>query len=232
MRKSIPMVLLALLTVGCVPAVIRDDTPPRPREGEVVVLARLKVIARYCNQCEYRKNPVTGKLEVAHPELPPWSVRPVKYPGQVVLSTGGAMKRPIYLGRPTEEVGEVRIKLTHGDAVVALALKGRTTYSLSRYAEANADFANAYYFRNRLSFTTPANGIVYIGDIIMDISALPGDPYVGDPRGTSSVYGGRRVSVEDNEAKTLAALKEKFPGLVSGHTYEKRLIVPEPSRSQ
>ena len=76
-------------------------------------------------------------------------------------------------------------------------------------------------FSDQLNIKTPDDGIAYIGDIILDISAKGGD-LIGGP-GSFSVIGGRGSRVMDNESETVGELKQKYPALFQRFRYQKLL---------
>jgi len=220
--RLLTAVVIANLLAACASTSLIEDQNTLLETDEVIVLTRIKVIYRQCNHCEHRTNPATGKLEIAHSELPAFSIVTAKYSGKLVLSSGGAIKPgPVYLSKPSIEEGEAPIKLgSGGNSVVALRLKKGKTYHLGRYNN-EMNVGDTYMFSDQLNIKTPDDGIAYIGDIILDISAKGGD-LIGGP-GSSSVIGGRGSRVIDNESETVGELKQKYPALFQRFRYQKLL---------
>ena len=154
--RLLTAVVIANLLAACASTSLIEDQNTLLETDEVIVLTRIKVIYRQCNHCEHRTNPATGKLEIAHPELPAFSIVTAKYPGKLVLSSGGAIKPgPVYLSKPSIEEGEVPIKLgSGGNSVVALRLKKGKTYHLGRYNN-EMNVGDTYMFSDQLNIKTP-----------------------------------------------------------------------------
>lgn len=210
-----------VLLCGCAGTPVVTAPNSSPGEDDVSVLARIKIIHSVCNHCEFRTNPATGKLQLAHPELPPFSIVTTKYPGKLVLSSGGpVLHRSANLSQPDIESGEVTISLAGGDNVVALRLKRGIAYHLSYYKN-ELNVGDTYAFADRLNIVAPGDGIAYVGDIVLDISSRPGDTFGG--LDSSSYYGGRKSFVVDNEADTVGEFRKMDPALFAGLHYQKLL---------
>lgn len=209
---------------GCATNYASENPGTSLNPDEIFLAARVKIVYDKCNHCEYKNNPATGKLEIAHPELPPWSTVIQNQPGVLTLSSGG---RPIseitFITRPQKEEGEIPVHLRDGNSVVLIRAKKGKAYHLGYYFSSDSISSDLYYFEDRFDFSAPNEGISYVGDIILDISIAGASSGASLSGYTENVYGGRKSHVEDNERETMSLLRSKFPGLFEKYPYSKLL---------
>jgi hypothetical protein len=104
------------------------------------------------------------------------------------------------------------------------AKKGET-YHLGYYFSSHAIGSDLYYFERQFEVQAPAEGIAYVGDIVLDISIRGAGGSSGLQPGSTvkNVYGGRKSSIEDNESETIPQLKSRYPALFDRYSYQKML---------
>ncbi|HEX4985033.1 MAG TPA: hypothetical protein VFV71_03065 [Burkholderiales bacterium] len=126
--------------------------------------------------------------------------------GNLVLSTGGM--DDIYTA-PIAEAGR-SVDLEDGDNLLALRLKKGQTYKVARYSM-RAFYGTVFSFKDPLKFTPAPEGMIYIGDILLD------------PQFSSAHITGVRSGVADNEVETIKQLRQKYPALFEKYRYQKAL---------
>lgn len=117
--------------------------------------------------------------------------------------------------------GSTQINVARGDNLLALKLKKRQRYYITRFHE-NGSSVFSWFKKTPFYIFSSDTGLTYAGDVRIEARQNVDGPLVQSRERLSNIG----LSIYDNEQMSLIHFKEKYPELFSKYSYKKQLIQP------